>query len=80
MAVGWTLPLTQTLVLKDGTRLAVLWDAAELMTRRFGTITQSAAVEYAVRLLLRVAETGTEEDRKAATDQIVLVLRLDRMM
>ena len=50
------------------------------MTRRFGTITQSAAVEHAVRFLLRAAETGTEEDRKAATDQITLVLPLDRMM
>lgn len=80
MAVDWTLPLTRPLPLKGGRRLRTLWDAAELITRRFGNVTQDAVLEHAIVLLLRAAETGTQADRKAATDQVALVPRLNVMM
>ena len=47
MAVDWIRPLSRALVLKDGTQLTTLYDAAELITRKFGNIRPSAAVEHA---------------------------------
>lgn len=72
-------PLTRTLALSSGERLRTLHDAAELITRRFGATRCDAMLEHAIVLRLRTAETGTEADRKAATDQVVLVLRLNVM-
>jgi hypothetical protein len=40
----------------------------------------SAAVEHAIGLLLRAAETGMRADRKAATDQVAVVLRFNMML
>jgi len=37
----------------------------------------SAPLEHAIGLMLRVAETGTRADRKAATDQGAAVLRFN---
>jgi hypothetical protein len=78
--VDWTQPLTRTLTLKSGERLLALHDAAYLFTRIFGSVTKSAPLEHAIRLLHRAAETGTRADRKTATDQVALVLRLNVMM
>ena len=78
--VDWTRPLTRTLILKTGERLRTLHDAAELITRRFGSVTKSAPLEDAIGLLLRAAETGTEADRKAATDQMAVALRFHMML
>jgi len=80
MAVDWTLPLTRPLPLKGGRRLQTLWDAAELITRRFGNVSQDAVLEHAVRLILCAAETGTEDDLRIATDQIALVLQLHQLI
>ncbi len=68
--VDWNQPLSRVLILKSGERLRTLHDAAELITRRFGSVTKSAPLEHAIGLLLRVAKTGTRADRKAATDQV----------
>jgi hypothetical protein len=80
MAVDWNQPLTRTLILKSGERLKTLHDAAELITRRFGSATKSAPLEHAISLLLRAAETCTRADRKAATNQVALVLRFNMML
>jgi hypothetical protein len=77
--VDWNRPLTRVLTLKSGEQLRTLHDAAELFTHRFGSVTKSAPLEHAIGLLLRAAETGTRADRKAATDQVELVLRLNGM-
>jgi hypothetical protein len=66
--VDWNQPLTRTLVLKSGQRLTTLHDAAELITRRFGTVTRDTPLEHAIGLLLRAAETGT----RAATETFML--------
>ena len=78
--VDWSRPLTRVLVLKSGERLRTLHDAAEQFTRQFGSVPKSALLEHAIGLLLRAAETGTRADRKAATDQVALVLRFNMML
>ena len=79
MAVDWNRPLTHVLTLKSGERLRTLPDAAELFSRRFGSVTQSASLKHAIACLLRAVETGTKADRKAATDQVAVVLRTNNM-
>jgi hypothetical protein len=79
MAVDWSRPLTRVLTLKSGERLRTLHDAAELFSRRFGSVTQSASLEHAIARLLHAAETGTKADRKAATDQVAVDLRTNNM-
>jgi hypothetical protein len=78
--VDWNQPLSRVLILKTGERLRTLHDAAELITRRFGSVTKSALLEHAIGLLLRAAETGTRADRKTATDQVAHVLRFNMML
>ena len=80
MAVDWSRPLTHTLTLKSGRRLVRLLDAADLLAEGFQTVRRYDPLEYAIELLLRAAETGTPADRKAATDQVALVLRLNHML
>jgi hypothetical protein len=50
MTVDWNRPLTRVLILKTGERLRTLHDAAELITRRFGSVTNSALLEHAIVL------------------------------
>jgi hypothetical protein len=77
MAVDWSRPLTRVLILKTGERLRTLHDAASLVSKCFG---YSAALEHTIARLLRAAETGTRADRKAATEQVATVLRVNRAM
>ena len=77
MAVDWSRPLTRTLALKSGEQLRTLHDAASLLSKRCG---HSAALEHTIARLLRAAETGTRADRKAATEQVATVLRVNRAM
>ena len=42
MMVDWNRSLTRVLILKTGERLRTLHDAAELITRRFGSVMKSA--------------------------------------
>jgi hypothetical protein len=37
-------------------------------------------MEHTIARLLRAAETGTRADRKAATEQVATVLRVNRAM
>ena len=75
--VDWSRPLTRTLALKSGEQLRTLHDAASLLSKRLG---HSAALEHATAGLLRAAETGTKADRKAATNQVAIILQVNRMM
>ena len=72
MAVDWSRPLTHVLTLMSGKQLRTLDDAASLLSKRFGHL---AALEHTIARLLRAAETGMRADRKAATDQVALVMR-----
>ncbi len=71
----WSAKLTRSLTLKSGDKLVTLADARALMIRYFETVTHSAAVALAIERLLKAAETGAFADRKAATDQVAIVLR-----
>jgi hypothetical protein len=75
--VDRTRPLTRTLVLNSGVRLKTVHDVAEAFLRRFGNVNQDEAIAHAIELMMRAAETGTRADRKAATDQVALVLRFN---
>ena len=78
--MDWGQPLTRTLVLKSGAQLRTLHDAAEAFLRAFGNVNHDAPVAHGIELMMQVAETGTREDRKAATDQVALVLRFNMML
>ncbi len=65
---GWIRPLTCTLTLKSGERLATLLDTADLLSSRFQGVIRHDPLEHAMTLLLRAAETGTRADREGATD------------
>ncbi len=71
----WSAKLTRSLTLKDGTKLVTLGDARAALLRYFESVTSSRAVAHAIELLLAAAESRTFEDRKAATDQLAIVLR-----
>jgi hypothetical protein len=72
-------PLTRTLALKPGGELRALHDVAEVFLRRFGNVRHDHAVGHAIELM-KAVETGSREDRKAATGQVALVLRANGMM
>jgi hypothetical protein len=75
----WSAKLTRWLTLKDGTKLVTPNDARACLIRYFGTATHSRGVgrgaRRAVDLVMKAAETGALGDRKAATDQVEVVLR-----
>lgn len=74
--MDWDQPLTRVIVLKSGAKLRTLHDAAEAFLRAFGNVNHDVAVEHAITLMMEAAKNGDDVDRKAATDQIALVLRL----
>jgi hypothetical protein len=76
----WTKKLSRPLVLKDGTRLETLSDVRALFLDRFATVTHSAPLAYAGELLLKAAQTGKRADIEAATNQIDLALRNQRLI
>ena len=76
----WDKKLSRPLMLKNGERLETLSDVRSLFLERFATVTHNAALAYAGELLLKAAETGKRTDIVAATDQIELVLRRERLM
>ena len=75
MAASWTRLLSRTLVLKDGTHLATLHDVAKVFTRTFDNSVHWPTLDYAIELLMKAAETGTEDDVEAATNEAAIVLR-----
>jgi hypothetical protein len=72
--------LSHPIKLADGSRLVTLHDAANLFAAKFGTIRRWAALEHCIELLMVAATTGKRDDIKAATDQLVLVLRGHRWL
>jgi hypothetical protein len=75
----WFATLTQTLTLKDGTKLVTLADAHAYLIKHFKPETLSPRVGpgvlRAIELVMEAAETGSIADRSAATDQVEIVLR-----
>jgi hypothetical protein len=76
----WEKKLSRPLILKNGERLETLSDVRSLFLERFATVTHNAALAYAGELLLKAAETGKRADIAAATDQVDLVLRRERVI
>jgi hypothetical protein len=60
------------LTLKDGTKLA---DACATLIKYFDTVIERGSVARAIEMVLKAAESGAFDDRKAATDQVAIVLR-----
>ena len=73
-SADWSVKLTRGLPLKNGDTLVTLADARRLVLAHLMTEVDDSALSNALRLLLAAAETGTLADRKAATDQVELVL------
>jgi hypothetical protein len=71
----WSKALSYPLVLKNGERLETLADCGGLLTERFSGVLHHEALEYAIVLLMRAAESGKVADRREATDQVERVLR-----
>jgi hypothetical protein len=77
----WNKPLAYEVHLRDGRVLRTLHDLRDVFASdRFASITHWSALEYALYLLLRAADTGFESDIEAATDQACVVFRLQGMM
>ncbi len=72
----WSAKLTRALTLKSGDELVTLSDARVVMTLYSEIGVESVSVALAIKRLLKAAETRGFEDRKAATDQVAIVLRL----
>jgi hypothetical protein len=71
----WTAQLTRSLTLKSGQKLVTLSDARDCLIEHFETVVESATLARALQSLFKAAETGSFPDRKAATDQIAVVLK-----
>jgi hypothetical protein len=66
---------------RTGRTLRTLHDVRDVFVSGvFAGVTHSPPLEHALDLLIKAAETGENDDEKAATDQIATVLRLWRMM
>ena len=77
----WNKPLAYDLPLKDGRNLHTLHDARDVFVSGvFAGVAYAPALEHAIELLIRAAETGESDDVTAATDQVATVLHLWRMM
>jgi hypothetical protein len=66
--------VTNPIRLKDGTVLLSLSDARDCLLRYFTGVTQNDALVHAVVLLMKAAGTGTRQDRRAATEQVNILL------
>lgn len=77
----WSAPLSTPLTLSDGRVLRTLHDVRDVFASdAFRGVTHWPALEHALDLLLRAAETGGEADIQAATDQACVVFRVRGMM
>jgi hypothetical protein len=73
----WDRPLSRVLTPR-GARLCTLREAGAFLTERFAQVTKCAVLEHAIVLLMAAAESGRPKDRKAATDQLAIVLDVHR--
>jgi hypothetical protein len=67
--------LTRPIKLADGTRLAMIKDAANFFAKEFMTVTRWAPLEIANQLLITAGQSGKRDDIAAATEQVEIVLR-----
>jgi hypothetical protein len=74
-SADWSVKLTQLLPLKNGDTLVTLADGRRVVLAHLMTEVEDSALAHAMRLLLTAAETGSAGDRKAATEQVEIVLR-----
>jgi hypothetical protein len=73
--------LARTITLADGWQVKSLHDARELLLDVFGSVNaRSGALDHAIRLLLRAAETRKRADTAAATDAIERLMRDRRLL
>src|SRR5688500_10544299 len=73
-AADWTAELSSPISLKNGKALATLSDARACLIRTFPNVVRHDAFALAITLLMTAAETGRPKDRRAATEQVALVL------
>jgi hypothetical protein len=73
--LDWSVKLTRSLTLKTGDKLVTLADARRVVLAHLTTEVEDLALTHAMRLLWTAAETGSFAHRKAATDQVAIVLR-----
>jgi hypothetical protein len=73
--VNWSAKLTQSLTLTNGEKLVTLEDARRVVLAYLTTEVEHFDLANAMRFLLIAAETGRVADRKAATEQVAIVLR-----
>ena len=71
----WSVELARPIALKTGKILATLSDARACLIRTFANVVRDDALALAIQLLMQAAETGKPKDRRAATDQLELILR-----
>jgi len=72
--------LRRRIILADGTELRTVNHASEFIAERFDLSIEPAALDHALVLLGRANATGRRGDNKAATDQLELVLRYQRLL
>ena len=73
--IGYRRKLAHVIVLKDGTELVTLRDAANVLLDVFGSVNaQSSVPDNATRLLLIAAKTGKHHDIASATAAVQRVL------
>ena len=71
--------LVRRITLEDGTKLATLRDAANLLAERFATVKSWPLLEVAIGRLIVAAESSKRDTVKNATDSVERVLRTHRL-
>ena len=72
--------LSRVIVLRGGTRLVTLKDAADVPTERFAGVRKRVALEHCIELLMQAGTTGWRSDIRAATAQLEIVLRAQQLL
>ena len=70
----WTAELSRPISLKNGKALATLSDARACRISTFPNVVRHDALALAITLLMTAAESRRPKDRRAATEQVALVL------
>ena len=74
---SWDAPLSRAL--RGGNKpLHTLRDAGRYLTDNYANMTRSQALEHAIELLMKAAESGDRRDIKAATEQVARFLQGQR--
>ena len=73
MSIFWDEPLTEPVALKTGAELHTLLDAAHFVENCFPGPVRAGVLDL-YTTLLQASRTGLYEDRRAATDTLILAL------